>query len=188
MRHWHSTVTKNYQGKSKCETVKQSKFDLYHSLQVLMHYSVQNWIARLHNNPSLCLLKVFLLPSVLARKRTWNPKYPICIRLAHDVNCQMWITGGGWSKEPGSEPASAQKGSYQQAHRAPTTLYLFGRTGREKEEWFRHFLFASMDAERERQRPGRWVTRSGMQRIGESIHTNVICAWIMDYALQFYAF
>ncbi|XP_075890794.1 testis-expressed protein 2 isoform X2 [Nelusetta ayraudi] len=104
--------------------------------------------------------KVFLLPSVLARKRTWNPKYPICIQLAHEPNCQTGIPEGSWSKEPGSEPASPQKGSYQQTHQAPTTLYLFGRTGREKEEWFRHFLFASMDAERDRQRPGRCVSRS----------------------------
>ena len=25
----------------------------------------------------------------------------------------------------------------------PTTLYLFGRTGRDKEEWFQHFLSVS---------------------------------------------
>uniref|UniRef100_A0A671YAD7 SMP-LTD domain-containing protein n=1 Tax=Sparus aurata TaxID=8175 RepID=A0A671YAD7_SPAAU len=28
-------------------------------------------------------------------------------------------------------------------HQLPVTLYLFGRTGREKEEWFQHFLSAS---------------------------------------------
>uniref|UniRef100_A0A3Q4AHW9 SMP-LTD domain-containing protein n=1 Tax=Mola mola TaxID=94237 RepID=A0A3Q4AHW9_MOLML len=45
----------------------------------------------------------------------------------------------------------------------PTTLYLFGRTGREKEEWFRHFLFASINTEWEKQReerPGRCVKSS----------------------------
>uniref|UniRef100_A0A673AMQ6 Testis expressed 2, like n=1 Tax=Sphaeramia orbicularis TaxID=375764 RepID=A0A673AMQ6_9TELE len=54
-------------------------------------------------------------------------------------------------------------------HPLSTTLYLFGRTGREKEEWFRHFLFASVDAQREKerdkQRPGRCVSRSGMRHI-----------------------
>lgn len=122
---------------------------------------------------------------MLARKRTWNPKYPICIRLAHELNCQVGIPEGGWSKEPGSEPASPQKGSSQQAHLAPTTLYLFGRTGREKEEWFRHFLFASVDAERDRPRPGRCVTKSGMQSIAESIQIKhpYKCDMCMDYGL-----
>lgn len=31
-------------------------------------------------------------------------------------------------------------------HQLPVTLYLFGRTGREKEEWFQHFLSASQAA------------------------------------------
>ncbi|KAF3846419.1 hypothetical protein F7725_003497 [Dissostichus mawsoni] len=31
-------------------------------------------------------------------------------------------------------------------HQLPATLYLFGRTGREKEEWFQHFLSASQAA------------------------------------------
>uniref|UniRef100_A0A3Q1BJ34 Testis expressed 2, like n=1 Tax=Amphiprion ocellaris TaxID=80972 RepID=A0A3Q1BJ34_AMPOC len=63
-------------------------------------------------------------------------------------------------EEPGGEPTSPKPSSSKH----PTILYLFGRTGREKEEWFRHFLFASMDAEREerdRQRPDRCVSRSG---------------------------
>uniref|UniRef100_A0AAQ4QTE1 Testis expressed 2, like n=1 Tax=Gasterosteus aculeatus aculeatus TaxID=481459 RepID=A0AAQ4QTE1_GASAC len=87
--------------------------------------------------------KVFLLPSVLARKRMWNPKYPVCIRLA----------GGSNSREDeggGSEPSS----SSERDPDPPATLYLFGRTGREKEEWFRHFLFASMDGEGEAGRSG----------------------------------
>uniref|UniRef100_A0A3Q2R276 Testis-expressed protein 2-like n=1 Tax=Fundulus heteroclitus TaxID=8078 RepID=A0A3Q2R276_FUNHE len=32
------------------------------------------------------------------------------------------------------------------SHRSPATLYLFGRTGREKEEWFQHLLLASKAA------------------------------------------
>lgn len=102
--------------------------------------------------------KVFLLPSVLARKRIWNPKYPICIQLAQEANYQE----SSWTKEPGTEPASPHKSSSQQVPHVAATLYLFGRTGREKEEWFRHFLFASMDAEREKQRAGRCASRSGM--------------------------
>lgn len=104
--------------------------------------------------------KVFLLPSVLARKRIWNPKYPICIQLAGGGNSE-----NSWGKEPEADPTSPQKSSSRQVHDVPTTLYLFGRTGREKEEWFRHFLFASTDTEREKQRPSRCVSRSGMRNL-----------------------
>lgn len=62
--------------------------------------------------------KVSLLPPGLAQKRIWNKKYPICIVLA-----------------PGDD-------GQEDTERA-VTLYLFGRTGRDKEEWFQHFLSAS---------------------------------------------
>uniref|UniRef100_A0A665WS12 Testis expressed 2, like n=1 Tax=Echeneis naucrates TaxID=173247 RepID=A0A665WS12_ECHNA len=114
--------------------------------------------------------KVFLLPSVLAQKRVWNPKYPICIQLPGGVNPQE--DEGGRAEEcrgeaPGAEPTSPKQNSLNPANDPPTTLYLFGRTGREKEEWFRHFLFASTDKEREtetdRLNPGRSVPKSGMR-------------------------
>ncbi|KAK1881081.1 Testis-expressed protein 2 [Dissostichus eleginoides] len=52
--------------------------------------------------------KVFLLPSVLARKRMWNPKYPICIQLAAGANSQE-DEGGKWeeSREEGPEPGTS---------------------------------------------------------------------------------
>uniref|UniRef100_A0AAV2KFP0 SMP-LTD domain-containing protein n=1 Tax=Knipowitschia caucasica TaxID=637954 RepID=A0AAV2KFP0_KNICA len=62
--------------------------------------------------------KVSLLPSGLARKRIWNKKYPICIDLC---------PGEGDVQEQGKT----------------SSLYLFGRTGRDKEEWFQHFISAS---------------------------------------------
>ncbi|XP_023285009.1 testis-expressed protein 2-like isoform X1 [Seriola lalandi dorsalis] len=124
-----------------------------------------------------CSPKVFLLPSVLAQKRVWNPKYPICIQLAGGGNSQE--DEGGRSEESrgeepgGVEPTSPKQSSCKPVHDLPTTLYLFGRTGREKEEWFRHFLFASIDAEREnerdRQRPGRCVSRSGDPAPAQSV-------------------
>uniref|UniRef100_I3KUY0 Testis expressed 2, like n=1 Tax=Oreochromis niloticus TaxID=8128 RepID=I3KUY0_ORENI len=73
--------------------------------------------------------KVFLLPSVLAQKRMWNPKYPICIQL----------TRGAKSQEDEGE------GGRRAEDRSP-------EPNQEKEEWFRHFLFASMDTEREKER------------------------------------
>ncbi|KAF3704619.1 Testis-expressed protein 2 Transmembrane protein 96 [Channa argus] len=107
--------------------------------------------------------KVFLLPSVLARKRMWNPKYPICIKLAEGAIFQQ--DGGG--KEPRSGPTSPTQGSSSQDF--PTTLYLFGRTGREKEEWFRNFLFASMDTERDKQKSGKCAAKSGDHALEQSI-------------------
>ncbi|XP_014914317.1 testis-expressed sequence 2 protein isoform X2 [Poecilia latipinna] len=94
--------------------------------------------------------KVFLLPAALARKRVWNPKYPICIQLGAEEDRT------GSEQNLGSHPAQT---SSTQAGAAPPALYLFGRTGREKEEWFRHLLWAS--AVRDGPRAGRRSTRPG---------------------------
>ncbi|XP_053197089.1 testis-expressed protein 2 [Scomber japonicus] len=120
--------------------------------------------------------KVLLLPSVLARKRLWNPKYPICIQLASGANSQEEDGGkleDSQEEEPGAEPVNPRQSSSKPVSDPPATLYLFGRTGREKEEWFRYFLFASMDTEREKetdkQRPGRCVSRSGMRNVNNAL-------------------
>ncbi|XP_061567809.1 testis-expressed protein 2-like [Cololabis saira] len=82
--------------------------------------------------------KVSLVPSGLARKRMWNKKYPICITLAEGEVGEVSLVDGHGEKE------RAEKHSVPSQH-LPVTLYLFGRTGREKEEWFQHFLLASRD-------------------------------------------
>ncbi|XP_065820635.1 testis-expressed protein 2-like isoform X2 [Labrus bergylta] len=80
--------------------------------------------------------KVSLLPPGLARKRVWNKKYPICITLAEgEVGEESVIEGQ-------EEEERAEKHTLPD-HQLPVTLYLFGRTGRQKEEWFQHFLSAS---------------------------------------------
>ncbi|XP_054624406.1 testis-expressed protein 2 isoform X2 [Dunckerocampus dactyliophorus] len=126
--------------------------------------------------------KVFLLPSVLARKRIWNPKYPICIQLASNSqkDTGQRLDGSQEAEQPGAEPRSS---SSSEPTRDPcTTLYLFGRTGREKEEWFRHFLLASVNAEREKDhnkpKPGRCVPRSGDPVLSQSIsgHGDIPCS------------
>ncbi|XP_029014910.1 testis-expressed protein 2-like isoform X2 [Betta splendens] len=77
--------------------------------------------------------KVSLLPPGLARKRLWNKKYPICIVLAEGESAEESLV----EEEEGlGGPATVD-------HQLPVTLYLFGRTGREKEEWFQQFLSAS---------------------------------------------
>ncbi|NWH57013.1 TEX2 protein, partial [Geococcyx californianus] len=89
--------------------------------------------------------KVFLCPPGLARKRTWNKKYPICILLSNtvDVECRS------------SEEQDAELRRDEGMKKAPASgqdvlgdcrekcLYLFGRTGREKEEWYQHLVRAS---------------------------------------------
>lgn len=68
-------------------------------------------------------------------------------------------------EEQGGDPQTRPTTTPKPANSVPTTLYLFGRTGREKEEWFHHFLSSSMVMEKEKERPGRCVTRSGRRNI-----------------------
>ncbi|NXR47836.1 TEX2 protein, partial [Hippolais icterina] len=89
--------------------------------------------------------KVFLCPPSLARKRTWNKKYPICVLLPEAAEGE-----GRGGEEHDAEP-QGDEGS----RKAPVAgqdmpgdgrdrcLYLFGRTGREKEEWYQHLVQAA---------------------------------------------
>ncbi|XP_041672865.1 testis-expressed protein 2-like isoform X2 [Cheilinus undulatus] len=83
--------------------------------------------------------KVSLLPPGLARKRVWNKKYPICIALAEGESGEESIVEGQ------EEEDRTEKHSLLD-QQLPVTLYLFGRTGREKEEWFQHFVYVSRAA------------------------------------------
>ncbi|NXR72427.1 TEX2 protein, partial [Pycnonotus jocosus] len=89
--------------------------------------------------------KVFLCPPSLARKRTWNKKYPICVLLPEAAE------GEGRSREEHDPELQGEEGT----RKVPLSgqdipgdcrdrcLYLFGRTGREKEEWYQHLVQAS---------------------------------------------
>ncbi|NWU09210.1 TEX2 protein, partial [Cephalopterus ornatus] len=89
--------------------------------------------------------KVFLCPPSLARKRTWNKKYPICVLLPEPAE------GEGRSSEEHDTELQGDEGT----KKVPLSgqdipgdcrercLYLFGRTGREKEEWYQHLVQAS---------------------------------------------
>ncbi|KAK7174132.1 hypothetical protein R3I93_001345 [Phoxinus phoxinus] len=93
--------------------------------------------------------KISLVPQSLARKRVWNKKYPICIELAKQDDFMAKAQG---ERSEGSEEKTAVLGEKpesvavaeepRRAHTQPV-LYLFGRTGRDKEEWFRRMLFAA---------------------------------------------
>ncbi|NXN93991.1 TEX2 protein, partial [Rhinopomastus cyanomelas] len=96
--------------------------------------------------------KISLVPKSLARKRIWNKKYPICIELARQDD---FMAKAQADKENIEEKASAEKADLNNEDpkkpqdgvkytgQKDQVLYLFGRTGREKEEWFRRFLLAS---------------------------------------------
>nr|XP_036852769.1 testis-expressed protein 2 isoform X1 [Manis javanica] len=97
--------------------------------------------------------KIYLVPKSLARKRIWNKKYPICIELGQQDDFMSKAQtdketseekppterelGGEDPKKPSHPPEGTRAGQRDQI------LYLFGRTGREKEEWFRRFILAS---------------------------------------------
>uniref|UniRef100_I3KKK1 Testis expressed 2 n=1 Tax=Oreochromis niloticus TaxID=8128 RepID=I3KKK1_ORENI len=91
--------------------------------------------------------KIYLMPQSLARKRVWNKKYPICIELAKQDD--FMSKAQGERPEGGEEKSTAEGSASAEEPKKPTfgggdlTIYLFGRTGREKEEWFRRFLLAS---------------------------------------------
>lgn len=99
--------------------------------------------------------KIYLMPQSLARKRVWNKKYPICIELAKQDDFLSKAQGErvdileDRTTLPCEKVEKVEKaeGASEEA-KCPTgggdlTIYLFGRTGREKEEWFRRFLLAS---------------------------------------------
>ncbi|NWY57132.1 TEX2 protein, partial [Chionis minor] len=110
-----------------------------------------------HRYYDLTDAKVFLCPPSLARKRTWNKKYPICILLPnladtdeeHDVELQG---------DEGTEKVPVQDIPGDCRERC---LYLFGRTGREKEEWYQHLVRASR---------GNPSSSRGEARAGEKQH------------------
>ncbi|XP_035511360.1 testis-expressed protein 2 [Morone saxatilis] len=105
--------------------------------------------------------KIQLVPQSLARKRVWNKKYPICIELAKQEDFMSKaqgekteagedkLAGLGEKLERTDKCEKAEVSGSSEEPKRPTsgggdlTIYLFGRTGREKEEWFRRFLLAS---------------------------------------------
>ncbi|XP_025909687.1 testis-expressed protein 2-like [Nothoprocta perdicaria] len=74
---------------------------------------------------------VSLAPHGLARKRMWNKKYPIHVLLP--------------AEPPGTQPQAP--GRDVDGDTGKRSLYLFGRTGREKEEWYQHLARACRGAQ-----------------------------------------
>lgn len=80
---------------------------------------------------------VFLQPDGLVKKRVWSKKYPICIALKKKGSKET-------SQNPETLPESDQGFEIIDKDNCdPSILYLFARTCREKEEWFKKFESAS---------------------------------------------
>lgn len=94
--------------------------------------------------PQICF-QVYLVPPGLARKRVWNKKYPICIELSRQDDFMSKAEGD--RSEPSDGVSTSETGEANHGASSPSskdlTLFLFGRTGRDKEEWFQRFLSAS---------------------------------------------
>ncbi|XP_063199194.1 testis-expressed protein 2-like isoform X1 [Chroicocephalus ridibundus] len=98
-----------------------------------------------HRYYDLTDAKVFLCPPSLARKRMWNKKYPICILLpdAADMECRSSEEHDAeLQRDEGTKKVSVP-GQDVPGDCRERCLYLFGRTGREKEEWYQHLVRAS---------------------------------------------
>ncbi|XP_053550376.1 testis-expressed protein 2-like [Bombina bombina] len=98
-----------------------------------------------HQVNDLTNAEVFLYPYGLARKRLWNKKYPICIQLSDTEELVSPSLELCETEDVGEE---ALKLNPENTQKLPgdcktETLYLFGRTGREKEEWYQHLVKAS---------------------------------------------
>lgn len=99
-----------------------------------------------------------MFPYGLAKKRLWNKKYPICIQLynSEDLYSQELVDGG---ETPGQEREDSEKTA---GDCKAETLYLFGRTGRSKEEWYQHLLRATQGSLAGRQDGTRSDSRTGV--------------------------
>lgn len=81
--------------------------------------------------------RVFLLPPGLVKKRIWSKKYPICIALANtSLKKEDLDKERTPDTDDGFEIITEQKCD-------TGVLYLFARTCREKEDWYKRFDAAS---------------------------------------------
>ncbi|XP_068100269.1 testis-expressed protein 2-like [Hyperolius riggenbachi] len=86
--------------------------------------------------------QVYLFPYGLAKKRLWNKKYPICIQLhkSEDIALQNPVVACNDGEDiPQQDKEDSEK---IHADSKGRTLFLFGRTGRNKEEWYQHLVKA----------------------------------------------
>ncbi|XP_066496895.1 testis-expressed protein 2-like [Tiliqua scincoides] len=133
-----------------------------------------------HRHYDMSGTKVFLFPPGLARKRMWNKKYPICILFPPDRD----DLGGKSAPEHETDPSREKSARWrltagqESPLKHPTdpqerTLYLFGRTGRDKEEWFQHLLKVTQAEGHQLHHAGQEEMRLGqLSPSGRGAHSN----------------
>ncbi|KAM9315214.1 testis-expressed protein 2-like isoform 2-T2 [Pholidichthys leucotaenia] len=134
---YHATLTHSVYVRLEGSTIRLSKPN-HNIARRAMHNEPKHEVTYISQKIyDLKNSKVYLAPQDLARKRIWNKKYPICIDIGRQDDFTSKIEGDG--EERGEGPGVALSSSSSRE----LTLYLFGRTGREKEEWFQCFLSAT---------------------------------------------
>ncbi|CAH2307423.1 testis-expressed sequence 2 -like [Pelobates cultripes] len=118
-----------------------------------------------HQVHDLTNAQVFLYPYGLAKKRLWNKKYPICIQLCdtNDLtsdNLELGYKGDICEELQRPNLENIQSGL---SDGKGSILYLFGRTGRQKEEWYQYLVRASRGTVNERQSANRFESKTGVQ-------------------------
>ncbi|KAK7507902.1 hypothetical protein BaRGS_00000867 [Batillaria attramentaria] len=87
--------------------------------------------------------RVFLMPPGLVKKRVWSKKYPLCLALAEEGTKSRNSSADSASDRAESPPLGAKNDMgfeiVSEEKCDSSVLFLFARTGREKEEWFRRF-------------------------------------------------
>lgn len=86
-----------------------------------------------HDHFDLTGSNISLTPPTLSPKRIWSKKYPLCIALGRPGEQQEEV------KELSEEDVTKQKVKAQNSLDEVNVLYLFAKTGRQKEEWYQHF-------------------------------------------------
>ena len=89
--------------------------------------------------------RVFLQPPGLVKKRVWSKKYPICLALA-EAGTKIKNEGESSVDAPPAEDSVKSDMGFELISEEKcdsSVLFLFARTGREKEEWYRRFVAAT---------------------------------------------
>ena len=91
-----------------------------------------------HEHYDIAGSKVSLLPPTLTMKKVWSRKCPICIVLEKSSSVSEDVTYSNKSTDDEDDTEVMHALKQQDSFDNVGTLYLFARTGREKEDWFNH--------------------------------------------------
>lgn len=157
---YHATLTCSVFVRLEGSTLRLSKPSKNISRRAIYNESKPDEVFVSQKIYNLVDCKVTLVPRSLARKRLWNKKYPICLELAYQED---FMSKAQVEKDSNEEKgdSSSQDGGKVLGNREQV-LYLFGRTGREKEEWFQRFLRASKMKAESKKSCGTSAIKSGL--------------------------